>query len=254
MSENDTLRDRMSRLLDKSTGGMHARLDPQIRAAPNQGQDRIGAYPANVGVPVLEGKRQLFTTRVFALAFYISMLFNIVLVFAVTQLVPLKRVEPFLVTLQDKSEQVVRIEPINKDASGFQLLLEAMAGEFVKNYEEIVLDTDEQQRRWREYVRPRMEEDPYVNFMRERVVIYPQLQSAQTAQTVAITRVVRKSQNFVEVYFTTSIVDRRGKELDKKAWVGLVKFGFRKQNIGFEERYLNPLGFTVFDYSRQEFR
>jgi type IV secretory pathway component VirB8 len=225
-----------------------------LRPAPYAGEDKIGAYPADVSVPALEGKRQLFTTRVFALAFTVSMLLNVVLVFTISVLTPLKRVEPFLLTFSDKNQQIVRIEPISKDASGFQLLIESMANEFVKIREEFVFDEQEQQRRWTQYIRPRVPQREFESFLKEMADFYPKIRDANLGQNVEIFRTQRISSNVIEVYFEITVIDKRGTVKGRKSWISRVTFGFRQQAVSLSEQYLNPLGFTVLTYQRMEAR
>ncbi|MFN7755046.1 MAG: VirB8/TrbF family protein [Holosporales bacterium] len=225
-----------------------------LRPAPYAGEDKMGAYPADVSVPALEGKRQLFTTRVFALAFTVSMLLNVVLAFTLSVLMPLKRVEPFLLTFSDKSQQIVRVEPISKDASGFQLLIESMANEFVKIREEVIFDEQEQQRRWTQYIRPRVPQRDFEAFLKEMADVYPKLRDAGLGQTVEIVRTQRVSQNTIEVYFDVTAVDRRGTVKSRDSWIARISFGFRQQAVSLSEQYLNPLGFTVLNYQRVKAR
>ena len=58
-------------------------------------------FVANVGE-----KRYLWTARAFAIIMAISLCCNVVLVLAIMQVMPLYRVEPFLLTFQDKQEQI----------------------------------------------------------------------------------------------------------------------------------------------------
>lgn len=60
-------------------------------------------------------KRYLWTARAFAVITAISICCNIVLIIAITQVIPLFRVEPFLLTFQNKQEQVVNVVPIKND-------------------------------------------------------------------------------------------------------------------------------------------
>ena len=52
------------------------------------------------------------TARAFAIITAISLCCNIVLILAIMQVLPLYRVEPFLLTFQNKEEQVYNIQPI----------------------------------------------------------------------------------------------------------------------------------------------
>ena len=67
------------------------------------------AFVANVAE-----KRYLWTARAFAIITAISLCCNLVLLLAIAQVIPLYRVEPFLLTFQNKEEQVYNIQPVNR--------------------------------------------------------------------------------------------------------------------------------------------
>ena len=64
-------------------------------------------FVSNVGE-----KRYLWTARAFAVITAISLCCNIILILAISQVIPLHRIEPFLLTFQNKEEQVYNIQLI----------------------------------------------------------------------------------------------------------------------------------------------
>jgi type IV secretory pathway component VirB8 len=225
-------------------------IDPLLKSASNSDhKDTLGAYPKEVRIPVLEGRRYLWTTRVFAVAFYMSMLLNIVLVLTVYTLVPLKKIEPMLVTFNDKNEQIVQIEPFVTGKAGIQLFTEKMAGEYVKIREEIILDQNEQQRRWVEYLKYRMPEQAYNAFLTTINQPYQELKQKGISRSVDIKSTVSRSQTFVEVEYVTTDTDRLGNVLLQGKWKARLQVNYVPRNVVLAEQYFNPLGFTVLDYS-----
>ena len=57
-------------------------------------------------------KRYLWTARAFAIVFGVSLCCNFILTYVIMSLVPLYRVEPFLLSFADKKEQIYKVEPI----------------------------------------------------------------------------------------------------------------------------------------------
>jgi type IV secretory pathway component VirB8 len=225
-------------------------IDPLLKSASNsEHKDTLGAYPKEVRIPVLEGRRYLWTTRVFAVAFYMSMLLNIMLVLTIYTLVPLKKIEPMLVTFNDKKEQIVQIQPFVTGQAGIQLFTEKMAGEYVKVREEIILDQTEQQRRWVEYLKYRMPEAGYNAFLTTINQPYQELQQKGISRSVDITSTVSRSQNYIEVDYITTDTDRLGNVLLKGKWKARLQVDYVTRNVALTEQYFNPLGFTVLDYS-----
>lgn len=227
-------------------------LDPVLRPARrDDGEgDQLGVYPTAVRVPALEGRRYLWTTRVFAIGFYLSVILNIILVFTIFNvMLPLKRVEPFLVTFSQKDDQVVHIQPLNVRVNGIDVLIEAMAREFVRVREEILTDQEEMQRRWIDYLKTRMTEDDYRAFLSRVDASFQELVEKGISRKVEIDRVIRRSANHLEVYYKTLDQDRSGRTLLTSSWVARLRIGFQNQQVSDAEKYNNPLGFMVYDYS-----
>lgn len=236
----------------KPTGIEPGGLDPVLRPARREtgDADQLGAYPSAVRVPALEGRRYLWTTRVFALGFYLSVILNIILVFTIFNvMLPLKRVEPFLVTFSEKDDQVVHIEPLNVRVNGIDVMIEAMARDFVRVREEILTDQEEIQRRWISYLKSRMTEEDYRAFVSRVDAPFQELVQKGISRKVEIDRVLRRSPGHVEVYYKTLDQDRSGRTLLTSSWVARLKIGFVNQETTDQEKYNNPLGFMVFDYS-----
>ena len=79
-------------------------------AASRASSSRINdAFVANTSE-----KRYLWTARAFAIITAISICCNIVMLLAITQLLPLYRVEPFLLSFQNKQEQVYKVREIGR--------------------------------------------------------------------------------------------------------------------------------------------
>jgi type IV secretion system protein VirB8 len=227
-------------------------LDPVLKAAQRTSADpdQLGAYPSSVRVPALEGRRYLWTTRVFAIGFYLSMLLNIILVFTIFNvMLPLKRVEPFLVTFSQRDDQVVHIEPLTVRINGIDVLIEAMAREYVRVREEILTDQQEMQRRWVDYLKTRMPPEAYNAFLTRVDAPFQELIERGISRKVEIDRVLRRSPNHLEVYYKTLDQDRSGRTLLATSWVARLKIGFVQQEVTDAEKYNNPLGFVVLDYS-----
>jgi type IV secretory pathway component VirB8 len=224
---------------------------PQLKSAenPQNEPDSLGVFPTGIRTQALEGRRYLWTTRVFAIAFYLSILLNVILSLTIYSLVPLKKTQPFLVTFDDKKDQVVRIEPFQKSSAGLQLFAEKMASEFLTVRESILVDQEEMQRRWEEILKYRMSEQDFLDFVRRVSAPYQELITKGVNRKVDVTRIERKSADYLEIYFQTNDYDRYGTRLLTKNWVANMRVGFVEQTLTQREQYFNPLGFMVFSYS-----
>lgn len=235
--------------LAKSKPQRESGVDPLMKPADRESEvDKLGKYPTGVRVPVLEGRRYLWTTRVFAIGFYLSMILNVVMVLLIMSLFPLKEVTPFMVTFTQKDDQVVHIEPLHKRANGLALFTEVMARDYVRMREEISTNLEEMQRRWA-YLRFRMPEEDFKEFSRRIELPYLELRKQGVNRRVQIRRTEARSNSNIEVYFTTHDYDVSGNEFLSRRWIARLGVTYRPQVLNDENKYENPLGFVVTSYS-----
>ena len=83
----------------------------------------------NEFVANVEEKRYLWTARAFAIVLAVSMCCNIILLLAIAQVIPLYRVEPFLLTFQNKEEQIYNIRSVNSKFTSSKSVTEV----FIRN-------------------------------------------------------------------------------------------------------------------------
>ena len=213
--------------------------------------DRLGAYPAERDVPALEGRRNLWVARAFAIGLFLSLCLNVVLGFAIASLSPLVRVEPMLLTLKDRSEQIVKIEPFERGTTGFELMTEMLVRDYVLSRHEIVRDDAEMRRRWggRGLVAHRSDPEEYRRFVAESAPRYEQIRQQKLTRTVTIHRVSKIAHGYWQVEFTTTDFDTTETKLAEDLWVASLTVTYVPREVTWEDRYMNPLGFLVTNYS-----
>ena len=220
------------------------------RAAP-EGADKLGLYPAERDVPALEGRRYLWIARAFAIGMFLSLCLNVVLGMAIGGLAPLVRVEPMLLTIKDRSEQIVRVEPFQRGTSGFELMTESLVRDYVLSRHEILLDEAEMRRRWGGHglVAYRSTPEEYDRFVADTAPRFDSLRQARLVRTVAIHRVSKIADGFWQVSFSTSDLTDANRKSNEERWVASLSVSYTPRQINWEDRYMNPLGFIVTDYS-----
>ena len=95
------------------------------RVKKNEGR-RNDVNSQEISIDLLRERRYLWTARAFAIVSAVALCVNLVLLLAIVHLMPLKRVEPFLLTFQNREEQVVKIRPLSKDMAAEDIISEAM--------------------------------------------------------------------------------------------------------------------------------
>jgi len=232
----------------RKPGGRQSSVNAALAAEP---ADRLGPYPAERDVPALEGRRYLWIARAFAIGMFLSLCLNVVLGLAISALSPLVRVEPMLLTFKDRSEQIVKIEPFQRGTTGFELMTEMLVRDYVLSRHEVVLDENEMRRRWGGHgiVAFRSSPEEYSRFVAETAPRFDALRQSRLVRTVSVHRVSKIADGYWQVAFTThDTADGAGK-IGEENWVASLTIAYMAREVHWEDRYMNPLGFIVTDYS-----
>jgi len=222
-------------------------IDPSAPVDPRQ--DNLGPYPTKVNVPALEARRFIWTTRAFAIAFYVSMFLNLVLASVIYTLVPLKRVEPMLLTFSDKSDQIVRIEPFSRGTTGFEIMQEKMLRDYVEFREEIEPSNEEMALRWGKAMRYMSTDNVYRDFTRQKQPLLEQARQRDIIREIKIYNVQDLNRRTVLVDFVAVDYDAARQPISEKRWRATVQYGFFADEVVLEDRFINPIGFKVTRYA-----
>ena len=118
----------------------------------NQGSRRNSGYSASSDSELFIGnsneKKYLWTARAFAIITAVSVCCNIVLIIAIMQVMPLFRVEPFLLTFQNKQEQVYNIVPIRGNMEDHKTVTEVFVRQYILMRSSFTRDIQEMEARW----------------------------------------------------------------------------------------------------------
>lgn len=93
-------------------------------------------------------KRYLWTARAFAVVTAISICCNLILLMTVANILPLYRVEPYLLTLSNKEEQVYRIIPYSRRMEAEKSITETFVRQYVLLRTTLLPDVEEMESRW----------------------------------------------------------------------------------------------------------
>ncbi|WP_170959054.1 VirB8/TrbF family protein [Magnetospirillum sp. 15-1] len=184
----------------------------------------------------------------------------IVLVSAISELVPLKEVQLGLIRIEPRSDHMervdpaslVRVLPVTKDTPGYELITEA----FVRRYIRVLLeiDTASQDDRmreanlhsdaewWKRFIRDRKREiDKGLEIGLNRSV------NVETADLISERNGVRRYA--VEL---TQTDERDGKRIDRRNLRAYVVIAPRPQSVRPSEKFENPSGLRVLDVSLKD--
>ena len=204
-------------------------------------------FVANVGE-----KRYLWTARAFAIITAISLCCNIVLILAIMQVLPLYRVEPFLLTFQSKEEQVYNIQPIRGRMEDQKAITEVFVRQYVLLRSSFDRDVQEMEARW-------MPEGPvqemsssavYTEFLNKTARKALELIRARSMQrNVRILTVNELGRGLWQVEYETQDMYPDSSAPEVNYWTASLRIAYNRKSVKYGERLKNPVGFTVVRYS-----
>lgn len=224
----------------------------QPSAAPKRTGASTDAYAQEVSVDQLRERRYLWTARAFAIVSAVALCVNLVLLVAIVHLMPLKRVEPFLLTFQSRDEQVVRIRPLAKNMSAEDIISEAMIRQYVLLRNTMIPDVEEMTFRWGPDgpIRWMSSAQVYNQFAKTVKDWLARIKLEGLTREVRIESVVR-NQNIWLVYIITRDMLPEAEEPAISRWrirLSIKYFAKDQREVKYIDRLKNPLGFAVDGY------
>lgn len=221
-------------------------------AAPVKNND---ASAEELSIDLLRERRYLWTARAFSIVSAVALCVNFVLLIAISHLTPLNRVDPFLLTFQNKEDQVVHIRPAKKDLSADDYISEAMIRQYILLRLTMMSDLDEMEFRWGENgpLRWMSSDAVYKAFAKQKNKAMLQIKSEGMTREVRILSVVR-NQGIWLVYLNTKDMLPESDEPAEQKWRVQLKIRFfakGKTKVPYRDRLQNPLGFSVVEYGME---
>lgn len=215
--------------------------------APSKRKSSSGEFVANV-----EEKRYLWTARAFAIVMAVSMCCNIILLLAIAQVIPLYRVEPFLLTFQNKEEQIYNIKPLGRSFSDSKSVTEVFIRQYVLMRSSFGRDISDVEARWlpggsiQEMSSPSVYDDFLKNTANRALEI---MRKRHLARAVRILTVNELGSNIWQVEYETIDMYPDSRTPEVNYWTASLKVTYRHKTVKYKERLKNPVGFTVVNYS-----
>ena len=204
-------------------------------------------FVANVGE-----KRYLWTARAFAIITAISLCCNIVLILAIMQVLPLYRVEPFLLTFQNKEEQVYNIQPIKGRMEDQKAITEVFVRQYVLLRSSFDRDVQEMEARWMPGgpVQEMSSSAVYTEFLEKTAQKALDLIRARSLQrNVRILTVNELGRGLWQVEYETQDMYPDSPAPEVNYWTASLRIAYNRKSVKYGERLKNPVGFTVVRYS-----
>lgn len=223
-------------------------LGGRTQAAPRPAASRSeDVFVANVGE-----KRYLWTARAFAIIMAVSICCNIVLILAIMQVMPLYRVEPFLLTFQNKQEQVYKIQPIKGNMEDQKAITEVFVRQYVLLRSSFSRDIPEMEARWLPggALQEMSSSAVYSEFLEKTAKRALQIiRQRNLMRDVKILSVNELSRGLWQVEYETRDMYPDSARPEVNFWTASMRIAYRQKNVKYGERLKNPVGFTVTRYS-----
>ena len=204
-------------------------------------------FVANVGE-----QRYLWTARAFAIINAISLCCNIVLILAIMQVLPLYRVEPFLLTFQNKEEPVYNIQPIQGRMEDQKAITEVFVRQYVLLRSSFDRDVQEMEARWMPGgpVQEMSSSAVYTEFLEKTAKKALDLIRARSLQrNVRILTVNELGRGLWQVEYETQDMYPDSPAPEVNYWTASLRIAYNRKSVKYGERLKNPVGFTVVRYS-----
>jgi len=209
---------------------------------------------ADVVVENATEKRYLWTARAFAVIFAVSLCCNLILTYVIMAVMPLYRIEPYLLSFSDKSEQIYHVEQI-KNIYKFKYLTELFVREYILERNSFTNDIEEMEKRWGVNGTVCEKSSPaiYKQFKEFATQALEKIRQHSISREVTILSVTevdvgKQRQSWWQVEFRISDMSPDRTVPTNAVWVANVGIKYVAKKVTFGERLKNPLGFTVTDY------
>lgn len=200
----------------------------------------------------LAEKRYLWTARAFAIITALSICCNVVLLLAITQILPLYRVEPFLLTFKNKQEQVYNIMPVNTSLEDERAITEVFVRQYVLLRSTFDTDIPEMEARWlpggplQEMSSAAVYTDFLDNTAKRAIDI---IRTRSLRRNIRIITVNELSRGLWQVEYETQDMYPTSSAPELNYWAASLQIAYRRKTVRYTERLKNPVGFTVIKYS-----
>ncbi len=241
MADRLGINNTQQRLLGGQGGTQQVRRRPQPSRAGRDEEIIVNASE----------KRYLWTARAFAVIIAISLCCNFVLILAIAQLVPLYRLEPFLLTFENKEEQVYNIIPIS-NMEDQKAITEVFVREYVLLRSAFTNDIAEMESRWMpgSQLQEMSSSGVYESFIEKTAK--PALEIIRKKGLIRMVRIMTINElgrGLWQVEYETRDMYPDSAAPEVNYWTASLRVSYVPKTVKYGERLNNPIGFTVNRYS-----
>ena len=197
-------------------------------------------------------KRYLWTARAFAIITAVSLCCNLILLLTISQIMPLYRVEPFLLTFQNKDEQVYNIRLVGTSLEDEKAITEVFVREYVLLRSTFDTDISEMETRWSEGgpIQEMSSQLVYADFLKNTAQKALQIiKQRSLKRNIRIITVNELGRGLWQVEYESQDMLPSSVAPEISYWTASLEIRYRNKTVKYTDRMKNPVGFTVEKYS-----
>ena len=273
-------------MLSKLRARQAPKVTKGVALAKDEHEDDLGPYPRDVDDSPSQSSVLERALRNVTIVAVVSGLVNVALICFLIAVFPLKQVYPYLVTFNDKEQQVVQIEPLGIEAPAIDYVSEDNVRDYVNQRHSFTPVTSAMDAQWGPDSRLAARTLPalYEKFSTAMETERERMMSQGYTRRIKIDSVTKLTDNTWRVDFETedslggnggTLTADPSRQLaagtlgsgnvgiDQNAalradltpaittqkWVATMTIDYQPTTITYDKRLLNPLGFVVTDYS-----
>ena len=249
------------------------------KAARKTGEDDLGRYPSVTDDSPTRQRVLERALRLVTIGLGTSALVNVALTAMVISIFPLKQVYPYLVTFREGDEQVVALQPLMDNAPGIQFATEANVRQYVKMRHSFAPVNSYMDMQWGpdSQLAAMTDTEQYKRFETAAQLESSRMMTSGYTRQIEIESATMIEPGTWQVSFKTidslggsagtltadptstltpsqirsndSLTADLTPQSSTKRWLATMTITYDPQSVSYDKRLLNPLGFTVTDYS-----
>ncbi len=216
-------------------------------------KDKLGGYPNRSSDHHEDRYRgDRLVVRVLGISLLATIIAVICLVNLFSVLLPLEKLTPIAFQSFSQDRQIVRAEALVRSSTAYELALESAVLDYIQLRFELIPNAKLMDERWGETSRYRQMQtkELYEAFVAEAKQ-YRYIQSAVERSLTRRVRFVSDPLKVSEGYYTIDfeLVDTEKGYERRQQWTARVLVEGRARQVAFKDRYVNPLGIEILDFT-----
>lgn len=200
-------------------------------------------------------RRYLWTARAFAVVAAISLCCNLVLLLTVSNILPLYRVEPYLLTLSSKEDQVYNVVPYVRNMDTQKVITETFVSQYVLLRNTLLPDLEEMESRWKSGgdLQEMSSDMVYRDFINKTGRKQMQrMKNDGLTSNVKLLSVNEVENGAWQVEYEVQYLLPNMMNPKKMRYRAGLRVQYQRRVVKYKERLKNPVGFKVISYTTKQ--